>query len=117
MELKADSLADLAKQLLRALAKYCKATALEIAISTGKKMALFIAAITCLILALVYLSMGLVRALASLFFHPAPPYLILGGILLVAAALILMIATKNRPKADENAREPEDTQCNARPGS
>ena len=110
MEPKAESVSDLVRQLLRGLARYAEAVAFDIAIQAGKKLVLFTLAITCLTLALVYLSIGLIRALGSLFFHPAPPYLIIGGILLVAAVIVLKAATC-RKKADEDAHPaPEDTQ-------
>lgn len=110
MEPKAESVSDLVRQLLQGLARYAEVVAFGIVIRAGKKLALFTLAITCLTLALVYLSIGLIRALGSLFFHPAPPYLIIGGILLVAAVIVLKAATC-RKKADEDAHPaPEDTQ-------
>jgi|LSQX01.2.fsa_nt_gb amino acid permease len=115
MQPKAESLSETIRQLLRGLAGYVEAVAFDVAIKTGKKLLLFAMAITCLSLALIYLTIGLLKALGSLFSHPAPPYLILGAVLLLIAVVALRSAT-DKKKADRDARHPEETESEATAG-
>jgi hypothetical protein len=101
-----ESLADLFREFVQGLADYVKALLGELAKTTGKKMALFAAASACLVLALIYLSMALINWLTVLLLSPIWPYVIVGGALLAAAALLFMVALGKKPKeADDGDHE------------
>jgi len=103
-----ESLSELFKQLMRGTANYIRAVVTDFAITSGKKMALFAAALTCLVLALIYLSIGLINWLAMYFFSPAPPYFIVALILLIAAAIMIAIAARKKPKDDKDGEDKEE---------
>ena len=100
-----ESLSELVKQFLRGMTSYARAVVTDFAIASGKKMALFALALACLVLALVYLSMGLINWLAIYFLSSAPPYFIAALILLLAAAVMIMVAGKKQPKDDTDGKD------------
>ena len=102
-----ESLSELFKQLMRGMANYTRAVITDFAITSGKKMALFAVALTCLVLALIYLSIGLINWLAIYFLSPAPPYFIVALILLIAAAMMIMVAARKKPKDDDGEDKEE----------
>jgi len=82
-----ESPSELFREFVHGLAEYLKALAGELAKTTGKKMGLFAAASTCLILALIYLSIALINWLIQVLMSPVWPYLIVGAAFLAAAAI------------------------------
>ncbi len=103
-----ESLSELLKQFMRGMTNYLRAVITDFAISSGKKMALFAVALTCLVLALIYLSIGLINWLTMYFLSPAPPYFIVALMLLIAAAIMIMVAGRKKPKDDDDGEDKEE---------
>ena len=100
-----ESPSELFREFVQGLANYVKALAADLAKTTGKKLGLFAAASTCLMLALIYLSMALINWLTQVLMSPVWPYVIVGGILLLAAAILFMVGFGKKPKEAEHGDE------------
>ncbi|MFP3905086.1 MAG: phage holin family protein [Armatimonadota bacterium] len=94
------SLSELLTKSLRAAIAYLKAEAVVFVRRIGKKAGLFAGAIACLILALVYLSIGIVRLLAHLMDSEIAPFFLITAILLVVSAILFGLATLKEDKDD-----------------
>ena len=100
-----ESPSELFREFVHGLSEYVKSLAGELAKATGKKLGLFAAASTCLILALIYLSMALINWLMQVLMSPIWPYVIVGVILLIAAVILFMVAFGKKPKEAEHGEE------------
>ena len=100
-----ESPSELFREFVQGLANYVKALAADLAKTTGKKLGLFAAASTCLMLALIYLSVALINWLTQVLMSPVWPHVIVGGILLLAAAILFMVAFGKKPKEAEHGDE------------
>ncbi len=86
-----ETLADLLKQFLQGITAWLRALVSEFAGNAFRQLGLFTAAMVCVMLALVYLSIGLLRLLATLWpAHDYAAYLTLALALFVAATLMLL---------------------------
>lgn len=101
--------------LLRAVVDELATRAGEYGARAGRSAGLFTAAMACLVLGLVYVSIGLIVWLSSLL-SPAGAYLIVGGVLLAGAAGLLYAAFGKRKgglggSAEDKAPEDPNTPC------
>ncbi|MFO7946345.1 MAG: phage holin family protein [Armatimonadota bacterium] len=102
------SLSELLTKSLRAAVAYLKAEALVFVRKIGKKAGLFAGAVACLILALVYLSIGIVRLLAHLMGSEIAPFFLMTAILLVVCAILFGLATLKEDKDDKKTKVSKD---------
>lgn len=101
--------------LLRAVVDELATRAGEYGARAGRSAGLFTAAMACLVLGLVYVSIGLIVWLSSIL-SPAGAYLIVGGVLLAGAAGLLYAAFGKRKgglggSAEDKAPEDPEIPC------
>jgi hypothetical protein len=104
------------KSLLLSLLKFLRAVVDELAAKAGvygaragKSAGMFIAAMVCMTLALVYLSIGVITWLSTLL-SPAGAYLIVGGVLMASAAALLYFSLgRQKGKPDRDGGDEEET--------
>ena len=92
---------------LDALVAYLKAEASLFLRRAGKKAGLFAGAIVCAALALVYLSMGLIRLLAK-YVGEMGAYFLMGAVLVLICALLFSAASK-KEEHDESTEISRDS--------
>ncbi len=113
---RSESLSELFTQLVKGVAGYVRAVVLDLAITSGKKAALFVAALTCVVLAIIYLSIGLINWLAMWFASLAAPYFIVALLFLIVGGVLMMLAGKKTAKDGKDAkqtREEEESETDA----
>lgn len=101
------SLSQLVTRMLKALVVYLKAEASVFLRKTGKKAGLFAGAVLFAALALVYLSIGLVKVLA-IYLGEIGAYFLLGAVLVLICALLFMAATKKEGEDGSGEKLSED---------
>jgi len=99
------SFSQLSKQFIRALVKYLKSEARRVVTQLGKRAGLFASAIICTVLALIYLSIGIIQLLKC-YLGPILPFFIITALLAVAGILLASYAFKKEAPSDE----PQDRQ-------
>lgn len=102
------SLSELLTKSLKALIAYLKAEASLFLRRTGKKAGLFAGAIGCAALALVYLSIGLVRLLA-LYVGEIAAYFLIGAVLVLVCALLFSAASKKEEHNESGEKTSKDS--------